>query len=42
MILIDLRKQQAFDVDTKKIQQINFNGNLEKIENKLKKQKELC
>ena len=41
MILIDLRKQQAFDVDPKKIQQINFTGNLEKIENKLKKQKEL-
>ena len=42
MILIDLRKQQALDVDPKKIQQINFTGNLEKIENKLKKQKELC
>ena len=29
MIVIDLSKQQALDANTKLIQQINFNGNLE-------------
>ena len=30
MIAIDLRKQQAFDVDPKAIQQIDFTGNLDR------------
>ena len=33
MIAIDLRKQQALDANPKAIQQINFTGNLERIEN---------
>ena len=33
MIAIDLSKQQALDVDQKAIQQINFTGNLDQIEN---------
>ena len=32
MIAIDLSKQQALDVDTKAIQQINFIGNLARDE----------
>ena len=30
MIAIDLSKQRTFDVDPKAIQQINFDGNLER------------
>ena len=30
MIAIDLRKQQALDVDPRKIQQINFTANLDR------------
>ena len=46
MIVIDLSKQKALDVDTKAIQQINFTGNLDQageIEtfSLLKKQKKL-
>ena len=29
---MDLRKQQAFDADPKAIQQINFTGNLNRVE----------
>ena len=32
LIAIDLTKQQAFNADTKAIQQINFTGNLEPTE----------
>ena len=32
MIAIDLSKQQALDADPKAIQQINFNGNLKKMQ----------
>ena len=32
MIAIHLSKQQAFDADPKAIQQINFNGNLDRAE----------
>ena len=33
IIAIDLSKQQVFDADPKAIQQINFIGNLEHVEN---------
>ena len=33
MIAIDLNKQQALDADPKRIQQINFTGNLDPAEN---------
>ena len=33
MIVIDLSKQQALDVDPKAIQQINFTANLERAGN---------
>ena len=33
MIAIDLRKQQALDVDPRKIQQINFTANLDRGRN---------
>ena len=33
MIAIDLRKQQALDVDPRKIQQINFTANLDRCGN---------
>ena len=44
MIAIDLSKQQALDADPKAIQQINFTGNLDRVESAqcfslLKKQK---
>ena len=32
MIVIDLSKQQALDVDPRAIQQINFTGNLDQAE----------
>ena len=32
VIAIDLSKQQALDADPKAIQQINFNGNLKKMQ----------
>ena len=32
MIAIDLSKQQALDADPKAIQQINFTGNLDRVE----------
>ena len=32
LLAIDLRKQQKLDADPKAIQQISFNGNLEKAE----------
>ena len=32
MIAIDLSKQQAFDVDAKALQKINFTGNLNRCE----------
>ena len=32
VIAIDLSKQQALDADPKAIQQINFNGNLQKMQ----------
>ena len=34
MIAIDLRKQQALDVDPTAIQQINFTANLDRVGNK--------
>ena len=33
MIAVDLSKQQALDVDPRAIQQINFTGNLDRVEN---------
>ena len=33
MIVIDLRKQQALDVDPRAIQQINFTANLDRAGN---------
>ena len=33
MIAIDLGKQQALDADSKAIQQINFNANLDRLGN---------
>ena len=33
IIAIDLSKQQVFDADSKAIQQINFIGNLQHVEN---------
>ena len=30
MIVVDLTKQQALDADPKVVQEINFNGNLER------------
>ena len=45
MIAIDLSKQEALNPDSKAIQEINFNGNLERQEqyfSLLKKQKKNC
>ena len=33
MVVIDLSKQQALDVDPKATQQINFTGNLNSVQN---------
>ena len=35
LVSIDLNKQQAFNADSKVIQQINFTGNLESARNKI-------